>query len=290
MRAIKVAGISLRVHPAFLVMLLLGALLGGTAQTAALALSLALHEAGHLLMARALKIAVVEVELMPFGAAMRLENAWGLRAGQMTLVALAGPLVNLLVIMGTLALVRAGHASGMAAMALIQANGLLCLFNLLPALPLDGGRVLAGLIGMRLGQARAANIGVWIGRVLAGLMLAATLLGTLLLGKINLTVLLCAVFILASGGRERLAAGSAGLMSMMNRRHEMEEEGALPIRWLAASGQTPLHNVIARFRPRELHRIAVYDEALRLSGVLEEPIVLKAALDDANQPLVALVK
>ena len=57
-----------------------------------------LHEAGHMLMARLLRVRVVELELMPVGGAARLESVWGLRPAQLIATALAGPAVNLLLV------------------------------------------------------------------------------------------------------------------------------------------------------------------------------------------------
>ncbi len=285
MRRFSLGGLPVRVHPALPLMLAVGAMLGGGTRIALLVLSLALHEAAHALCARRLKVRVVELELMPFGGAARLENAWAMRPGQLAAVALAGPTLNALLAAAALALGSRGAISPWAAWVLLLDNAALCLFNLLPALPLDGGRLLFGLLSGPLGRERAVRWGVWAGRGLAALMLAGALAGVLFGGRLNLTLCLCAVFILASGGREILAAGSASLISLVERGGELAGEGALPLRWLAAGDDTPLRVLIPRMRPRTLHRVAVYDQNMRLAGVVEEEKLLRAALEDANAPV-----
>lgn len=289
MRRFTLGGVPVRLHPALPLMLALGVMLGGGARIALLALSLALHEAAHALCALWLKVRVVELELMPFGGAARLENAWAMRPGQLAAVALAGPTLNALLAASALALGSRGFISPWAAWVLLLDNAALCLFNLLPALPLDGGRLVFGLLSEPLGAERAARWGVWAGRALAGLMLAGALAGILALGRLHLTLCLCAAFILASGGREILAAGSASLISLVERSGELAGEGTLPLRWLAAGDDTPLRSLIPRMHPRTLHRVAVYDRNMRLAGVVEEEELLRAALEDANAPVGGLL-
>lgn len=289
MRTFRLGSLPVRLHPALPIMLALSMLMGGGARVALICLCLMLHELAHVLCARALKVKVVELELMPFGGAARLENAWAMRPGQLALVALAGPTVNALIVFGALALGRQGLIAPWVAWCLMIDNGTLCLFNLLPALPLDGGRLVFGLLSGPLGGERAARMGVWAGRILAGLMLAGVLAGVLLLGQVHLTGCLCAIFLLASGSREQLAAGSAALMSLIERKAELDEEGALPVRWLAASSDARLRGIIAQMRPRALHRVAVYDENMRLTGVVEEESLLRAALEDANAAVGELI-
>ena len=278
----RLGALTVRVYVVLIVMLGLDILSGGANEAAMLVVALMLHELSHALMARALKIQVVELELMPFGGAMRLENAWGLRPMQMTLVALSGPVMNAVLLIGCVVAIRAGVYWPNLLPPFARANAMLLMFNLLPALPLDGGRVLCGLLGRRLNQARAARIGVIMGRVLAGLILGLAVLGFVELGRVNLSLVACAVFLLVSGGRERIAAVSGSLLSLIDRQNELSDEGALPVRWLAASVDTSLRQTIAQMSPRALHRVAVYDADLKLKGVVEEEQLLGAALDNAD--------
>lgn len=279
-----------RVHPALVAMLALSAIGGNLWDAASLILSLIAHEGSHALMARLMHIRVVEMELMPFGGAARLENAWGIRPGQMALVALAGPCANALVLAGCFLCHRAGWIALPWLSPLVSGNAMLLGFNLLPALPLDGGRILCGLIGRRIGQARAARVGVMLGHGLALALVALMVHRLLATGQLNLTLVMTAAFIVASGPRERMAARGGGLLSLIDRQDELALEGALPVRWLAASADAPLGSTIARFTPRSLHRVAVYDQDLGLSGVLEEGALLRAALKDSSAPLKSLLR
>ena len=175
----------------------------------ALALALCAHELAHLLAAKLARVGVSEIRLMPFGGSARIENPYRLSPGQIVLVAAAGPAGNLLLTLLCAAFAHWGLISPASAATLVRANLMLMLFNLLPALPLDGGRILYALLSHPLGEAHALRMGLILGRLLAAALLAAMLVGGLCSGKWNLTLLLAATFILISERDERRALGAS---------------------------------------------------------------------------------
>jgi stage IV sporulation protein FB len=234
------------------------------------ALSVLLHEAAHALAARAAGVGVYELMLTPFGGALRIEGLWGYRPIQIALVALAGPVMSLLVMTTAAALAYAGAVSASAAGVWVRINLLLAAFNLLPALPLDGGRVLAAALGARFSAAKALRVGVMLGYALGGVLLALSAWQFAAARKVNLTLTLCALYLLLSGPAERRAADGAELMSLLSRKDELHAEGVLPVSWIAADQSLRCRDALRRLRARRVHRIAVYDGALNLIGVVEE--------------------
>jgi len=131
------------------------------------------HELGHAIVAQKLGVRVIDVTIWPLGGMARLENVP--RAGLIEIaIAVAGPLVNftfaflLFGLQKILTLAGAGHIQTLEMLAWI--NILLALFNILPAFPLDGGRILRGGLSFALGFDRATTISVLIGRLLAILL------------------------------------------------------------------------------------------------------------------------
>jgi CBS-domain-containing membrane protein len=94
--------------------------------------------------------------------------------------------------------------------------------------------------------------------------------------KLNLTIVLGALYLMLSGPAERRSASSAELMSLLSRRDELKEEGMLPLSWIAASRDVPCQDAMRRLRARRVHRIAVYDGGMRLMGVVEERDLIAA--------------
>lgn len=135
-----------------------------------------LHEFGHALTAARFGITTRDIVLYPIGGVARLERM-PRNPRQELLVALAGPAVNVVIaLLLVLWLYLAGALAPLAAMdwtrgplleRLVVANIFLVLFNLIPAFPMDGGRVLRALLAMRLKYARATSIAAGIGQALA---------------------------------------------------------------------------------------------------------------------------
>jgi Zn-dependent protease/CBS domain-containing protein len=144
----------------------------------ALFLCVLLHEFGHILMARRFGIRTPDVILLPIGGVARLERLPE-EPIQEFLIALAGPAVTFAIAVGIGAwLISAGAPlvwpwAGEATQSagfwqlLFSTNVALLLFNLLPAYPMDGGRVLRAALASRLGMVRATRIAASIGQALA---------------------------------------------------------------------------------------------------------------------------
>ncbi len=136
------------------------------------------HEFGHILTARAFGVATPDVTLLPIGGVARLERIPE-EPRQEFLIAIAGPAVN--VVIG-LALVLAGahldvgalggvenaHISMLDRLAIV--NLFLAAFNMIPAFPMDGGRVLRALLATRMGHTRATETAAAVGQFVAFLL------------------------------------------------------------------------------------------------------------------------
>ena len=141
------------------------------------------HELAHALVARRFGCVTREIVLLPIGGVSVMENL-PQRPRQELLVAVAGPAVNvvlaivLAVTIGALGLSFGPEQPttvGAVAVQLLWINVGLALFNLLPAFPMDGGRVLRAGLSLRVGRERATQIAVSIGKVLAGVFIVGGL-------------------------------------------------------------------------------------------------------------------
>ncbi len=137
-----------------------------------------LHEFGHALSARCFGITTHDITLTPIGGMARLVGMSRHHPGQEFLIALAGPLVNLTLCLLFLAYLLATSQSlepdrvSAFPQILFWANLILFLFNLVPAFPMDGGRILRSLLAVFMTYRWATLIAGNLGRVLAILLVA----------------------------------------------------------------------------------------------------------------------
>src|SRR5437870_5240226 len=181
----RIAGIQLRIHVTFVLLiawLAFGYYAQGGSPAAAegvifvllLFLCVVLHEFGHALAAKSYGINTPDITLLPIGGVARLERMPE-EPKQELVIAIAGPMVNVIIAACLYLVIGArGHVapetavqSGDMLIGLFQINVWLLLFNLLPAFPMDGGRVLRALLATRLSYARATQIAASVGQAFA---------------------------------------------------------------------------------------------------------------------------
>ena len=262
-------------HPALALLVPLAALLGLKAALWPLALSLALHEAAHLAAARLMRVPVTELRLMPFGGAAQLGNLYALSPGRLLAIAAAGPAANLALLLTASALAQWGWLTLDAALSLLRVNLSLMLFNLLPALPLDGGRMLYALTCRRLGRRRAADLGIALGKALAAALAAVMLWHGFRAGRFNLSLAACAVFIAASGPEERRALSDLNAYSLLNALKL--SGGPIEMRLCAVDADCPALTALRHTAPDVATLFAVYEGGV-LAAFTDERQVMNAAL------------
>jgi Zn-dependent protease len=182
-----VFGVPVRLHFTFLLLVVYVAVsvLGSGHSTASYTIfllgslaSVLLHELGHALVAWRFGIRTTEIVMFPIGGLSRMERP--LPPTAEILVALAGPLVNVILAAGIFAYMIATHEAtpvrvadllepnGKSAIALLlYGNMLLSVINLLPAFPMDGGRILRALLSYVRPEEEATRTAAWMGRMLA---------------------------------------------------------------------------------------------------------------------------
>ena len=180
----SIAGTAIRIHITFLLFLVwifvAGLATGGVNEALSSLLFMVLlftcvvaHEFGHIFTARAFGVATPDVTLLPIGGVARLERIPE-KPSEEFLVAIAGPLVNVAIAVVLIAVtpthLSTAHFAAMESPKvsmidrLAEVNLFLAVFNMIPAFPMDGGRVLRALLAIRLGHVRATEIAATIGQ------------------------------------------------------------------------------------------------------------------------------
>ena len=184
----EIAGIGIFLHATFLILVAwiglsywqsqrsIAAVIEGVGFILALFGCVVLHELGHALAARRYGIATRDITLLPIGGVARLERMPE-DPKQEIVVAIAGPLVNVVIAAAIYAaLFLSGNvvsidnvtiAGSPFLINLMLVNVILVIFNLIPAFPMDGGRVLRAILATRMNYAAATQQAANIGQIIA---------------------------------------------------------------------------------------------------------------------------
>ena len=212
----RLAGVDIRVHWTFSFLVVLvawaaassgvGAVVGALVWVAAVFASVLVHELAHCVVARRRGAVVEDILLLPLGGLSQLSRMPEAPADEFA-IAVVGPLTSLALGAGFAVLGAAAGAplwpptlfGGSWLARLTWLNVLLGGFNVLPALPMDGGRLLRAGLARRLGRRDATRVAATVARVLAFVMIVAGLTYDIWLG-------LFGAFVLLGAGAEEAAA------------------------------------------------------------------------------------
>ncbi|NUM54140.1 MAG: site-2 protease family protein [Candidatus Hydrogenedentes bacterium] len=243
-----------------------------------------LHELGHSLMARRYGIQTKDITLLPIGGVARLERMPD-KPRQEFWVAIAGPAVNvaLAVISGIILFIGYGHVPmlggiGFETPPLEQfffVNVYLVLFNMLPAFPMDGGRVLRAILASRLPYAQATRIAASVGQAMALLfVLAGFMTG-------NFMLFFIAMFVWLG------AEGEASMAQVKSALGDATVRQAMITRFRSLSPHDPLSAAVDDIFSGFQQDFPVLDHVGRIVGILTYAGLIKALSDSGPRLPVA---
>ena len=274
-----ILGVRVCLHPLSVLMVLLALSLGIRGEMLAVLLALTVHEAAHMAAAMLAGVRIPELQLLPFGGAAHIENPYALRAGQLLFTALAGPAANLILMVIAAAMGWSGALSAAVANKIIGANAMLMGFNLIPALPLDGGRALYALASERMGRHNALGLGIALGRVLAALLLLAALAGFFAARQLNLTLVLASVFLFSAAPSERRALSEGSAYAMLNGLRPYGKPCCAKV--YAVDAGEEISSALRVCRPSQPSLFCVYQGG-KMTGVLDERTLVEALSDGSR--------
>jgi Zn-dependent protease/CBS domain-containing protein len=290
----RIAGIDVYIHFTFLLLLAWVALeyyfaygnaaqaIGGLVFVLALFGIIVLHELGHALTARRFGIRTRDITLLPIGGVARLERMPE-DPRQEFLVALAGPAVNVVLAaifyvilyfgQGLMPASAAARVGGAFLSQMFWVNVTLAVFNLLPAFPMDGGRVLRALLAMRIDYVRATQIAATIGQ---GMALLFGFLGLLF----NPFLIFIALFVWLGAAQE------ASLVQLRAALGGIPVERAMITNFRTLRPEDPLTLALEYVTAGFQQDFPVVDDADRLVGVLtREDLTTALARYGASAPV-----
>jgi Zn-dependent protease/CBS domain-containing protein len=233
-----------------------------------------LHEFGHVLAAKRYGVQTPDITLLPIGGVARLAR-FPENPVQELMIALAGPAVNVVIatllyfVLGTLPTLAGtdmGNPGTDMLERLASVNMFLFLFNLIPAFPMDGGRVLRALLAYRMGYARATQVAASIGQGVAFLFGLLGLFGNPMLLFIALFVYLAAT---AEAHSVQIRQVARGILAA----------DAAITRFEALSPLSRLADAVEALTRTTQHEFPVVDGAGRLRGVVTRDGMIRGLME-----------
>jgi Zn-dependent protease/CBS domain-containing protein len=280
----RVAGSEIRIHLTFLLLLAWIGIAQYTAGGADAAIDtvlfilavftcVALHELGHALAARRYGISTPDITLLPIGGLARLSRIPE-NPSEEIIIAIAGPAVNVVIV--AILILTFGARIDFVSLSQVEepahgfltrlatVNMILVLFNLIPAFPMDGGRVLRAFLAFRLGRRRATEIAAWIGQALAFVF------GFIGLLSGNAVLVFIAIFVYLA------AAGEAGQVGLIEASRHVSVRRAMVSAFESLNPQSTVDDAAAALIRTTQREFPVVDGGGHLRGFLTREAMIAA--------------
>jgi len=254
--------------------------LGLAIEASALLLALILHELGHVIVAKVLGYKIEKLLLLPLGGYMYLDQLLEIQPQAEQKIAFAGPLANLLAVAVSMAVIRYSPENVLL-YSFIRANLMLASFNLFPALPLDGGRVLRAWITGWFSFYRATKLVIASGTLCGIVLLALGVVG-IVQGTPNPTVIAAGVFLLYNAYMEKKQLLVPMIRYVLGRQRSLRGK-IMSAQTLVAAPGAKVNDVLKHIRPQRYYQISVLDEGYCISGILTEHQLLNEILTGTGQ-------
>ena len=283
-RLFSVGGTEVSLHLATGLFVLYAVLLGYGKWLLVGMASVLLHECAHGAAAALLGCPPASIELTPLGALMRLEDEASLPPVKRLLILLAGPVETLLLCWIALTLTRMGVLDRYAGQLLFMANVSILLVNLLPALPLDGGRVLALLLSLFLTGNRVRCVMRWLGMALGVGCVVWNIVLCWTAGGANLSLTCAGCFLLYAASTGTATAALSELRGFMERKLRLERRGRLRCRVVAVMEPLSLRNAVSALDPSQYTLfLVVQPGTMRCLGYATEEQVISSYMNTPGE-------
>ena len=267
-RVCTVKQMELRIHPLVIVVLAGACVLGRLYDLLQAMLALTLHEAAHVVVANVFGCRIQSVELQPFGGVARMNEA-RLTPHAEWCISAAGPVASFIIAGVASIICYIAPMTGARIQAFLTFNLTLGAINLLPALPLDGGRVTRSILKEHINASFALKVTAWTG-ILCGAGMLAVTVAAALYGVYNLTLPVMGLFLLLAAIGELRATQEQRLAAFWQKNDALRGGGGMDVHLLAAHTSMRGTEALRLMRGNRFNLIRVVDSGMRTLGELDE--------------------
>ncbi|MBP2625979.1 MAG: peptidase [Firmicutes bacterium] len=228
------------------------------------------HELAHAQVALMLRFKVQEVELLPFGGVARIEGLGVARSRDEIMIAAAGPAASLvLAAIAYTGMLYAGKYCDIWEF-YYKANMMLTVFNLLPGLPLDGGRILRAWLALYMDYSKATLFAAGISKGVSVCLLIMIVYEYIVSSTMNVTFLIAAVFLYTTAKSEIKVAGFRTLRVLAQKKAELIARGVMTTTYFTVVNSVILKDVVKLFKTDQYYVLLIVNTECKICGTLTE--------------------
>ncbi len=232
-----------------------------------------IHELTHALVSNYYGIEVSEIEIFPFGGVAKTGGLLALEYKQEIIISLVGPLSNFTMLIIALIVADIIRIELDLLRVFIEMNLKLGCFNLIPILPLDGGRVVRAWLNIKIGFKRATAIMICLGRILSliifiwGLYSGVKYMENFILSGLG-------IFLLFALEKEKEGIGYIFIYKIIMKRKKLLEKGFMEAKYITALENIKIYEMFQEFHGDKYHFVTVLNTEGKIMDNLTEGEIL----------------
>jgi stage IV sporulation protein FB len=268
MTIFKINSMEIKINPLLFPLFAVYVYFGYIIEVSIILITVFTHELVHLLTAQKLGFKVRELELFPFGGIGKLDSIIGPDPKIEIIISLAGPIINILFAFLFRVTMEFFYTNPILEL-LFKCNFYMGIFNLLPVLPLDGGRILRGLLSYIIGFKASTNRLTYI---TYGFSIVLIIIGiySMIYYRTGIYYAWIAIFISIAANKEKKMAAFIFIKEIAEKKAELTRRGIMKTQHFIVLGSMSVHSILDYFLPKRYHIIIVVDKNGNTIGTLNE--------------------
>lgn len=241
-----------------------------------------LHELSHSVVAICYGTKIREIEIFPFGAVAKTENYFELDPFKEIIISIVGPVSNFIMLI--IGIIVEFHIKAQIDLIyfFIFSNLTIGLFNILPILPLDGGRILRAYINSKTGFKKATQIVIRISKMIViSMFFCGIYLGVKSFENFFISGI--AIFLYFKINKEKEMMGYTFIYQIVMKKKQLLDKGIMDVKYLTALERVELKKVFKEFSSSKYHFITVINDKGKVLGNISESEILDAMIKYNNR-------
>ncbi len=231
------------------------------------------HELSHVLCAKALNVGISKITIFPFGISAQLKSKYIKSSEKEFAIAFSGPLFNFLLFL--LCTLLKHHKSFFAADYCATVSLAMALINLVPVLPLDGGRIMKAILTQKYGIIRAYNFMLGLSRILALLIIGFAVF-VFFLSDFNFSLILISAFLIQNLSYEQKQLPHITLEEISQSPQKLTKKQLFAEKNLCAKESTPASSILRHLSYDYFCTVHIVDSCNHIQKTLTESEILEA--------------